>query len=143
MDDLILSVRARSRCQSASELGKGVYQFMRDSKFRTLLRSFLWLMASGIGATAFAQHSPTPATGQTVRPAKSQSGDQQMSTGVLALQSQQAGVLFVDGQRVQIISSGSVTTLKLTSGGHFVDLRDQDGNTLWQKIIEVPVAAQV
>jgi YVTN family beta-propeller protein len=65
-----------------------------------------------------------------------------MSTGVLAIQSQLDGVLFVDGQRVQPLTPGNIITLSLTAGGHFVDLRDQNGTKLWQKIIEVPAGAQ-
>jgi YVTN family beta-propeller protein len=74
---------------------------------------------------------------------KGRPANQSLIMGVLAVQSKQDGVLFVDGQRVQSISAGKVATLKVTAGQHFVDLRDQKGNILWQKIVEVPVAAQV
>ena len=105
----------------------------------SLLKSFcymhLWLIliALSAGVSVVAQD-------KSARRDNSQS--QSLSMGVLAVQSQQQGLLFIDGQRIQPIVPGNIVTLKLTAGQHFVDLRDEKGSILWQKIIEVPIGAQ-
>src|ERR1035441_1183441 len=106
---------------------------MLHSLLKSICYTHLCLAVLSAGVSVVAQDKPAR---------KESSASQSLSTGVLALQSQQQGLLFIDGQRVQPISPGSVVTLKLTTGQHFVDLRDEKGSILWQKIVEVPVGAQ-
>src|ERR1035441_1897226 len=108
----------------------------------SILYTFLALLALLSGTSTLSQEPPTSSPTAHKTSSKNASADQQMSTGVLAVQSRQNGDLFVDGEHIQPISPGNIITLKLTTGQHFVDLRDQKGNILWQKIVEVPVGAQ-
>jgi len=80
---------------------------------------------------------------QTPSPKESTSPNPQMSMGSLAIASDTEGMLFVDGERKVAVSPGKIATLKLTAGQHFVDLRDGKGTKLWEKVVEVPVRAQV
>jgi hypothetical protein len=68
---------------------------------------------------------------------------EQMTTGVLAIVSDQVGSLFVDGVEAGKASPGNVVALKLVAGQHFIDFRDSSGQTIWEKIINVPAGLQV
>src|ERR1035441_10949986 len=102
----------------------------------SILYTFLALLALLSGTSTLSQEPPTSSPTAHKTSSKNASADQQMSTGVLAVQSRQNGDLFVDGEHIQPISPGNIITLKLTTGQHFVDLRDQKGNILWQKMFE-------
>jgi len=66
-----------------------------------------------------------------------------MSVGVMAVTSDHEGILFVDGERKLVLAAEQITTLKMTSGQHFVDLRDDKGAKLWEAIVSIPVGTQV
>ena len=68
--------------------------------------------------------------------------DSSMKTGVLAITSDEAGTLFIDGAEATKMEPGRVVTLKLVAGQHFVELRDEQGNKLWEKLVTVPEGAQ-
>ena len=94
----------------------------------SVLYTFLALLALLSGTSTLAQEPLTPSPTAHKTPRKSGSADQQMSTGVLAVQ--------VDGRTAICLSTASTSslfrratwmTLKLTVGQHFVDLRDEKG----------------
>lgn len=77
----------------------------------------------------------------TAKPSAARSG--QMDIGVLAVVADRRGTLFVDGEVKTTMIPGKVVTLKLTAGQHFVDLRDTKGAKVWEKVVSVPIGAQV
>ena len=83
-------------------------------------------------ATAAGQ---TPTSGKVAGPAT--------SMGSLAILANTAGTLFVDDARKTAISAGKITTLRVPAGEHFVDLRDDKGTKLWDRIVTIPANSQV
>src|SRR6266849_4484962 len=73
----------------------------------------------------------------------SQARDDQMKSGVLAIASDEAGTLIIDGAEGPAITPSQVVTVKLVAGEHFIELRSAKGEKAWEKIIVVPAAAQV
>ena len=67
----------------------------------------------------------------------------QMGMGILALESDTEGRLFVDGREKLALSPGTTSTLNLTAGQHFIELRNASGTKLWQEIVDVPADRQV
>jgi len=65
-----------------------------------------------------------------------------MNTGVIAVVSDSAGVLFIDGERKLDIVPDKIVTMRVSAGQHFADLRGASGATMWQKVVDVPAGAQ-
>lgn len=72
-----------------------------------------------------------------------QGRNDQMQTGVLAIVSDEAGTLVVDDVQGPKLLPNQVVTLKLVAGQHFAELRDDKNQKRWEKVIDVPVGAQV
>ena len=67
----------------------------------------------------------------------------QMSSGILAVDSDTQGGLFVDGTEKVAISPGKIAVLNITAGQHFIELRNASGTKLWQEIVDIPAGTQV
>jgi hypothetical protein len=86
---------------------------------------------------------PSPIQNQSAIGKNGAPAGRQLKMGMMAVASDRDGVIFVDGQRKEVISAGKVITMKLSAGQHFVDLRDSKGVKMWEKIVTVPVGEQV
>lgn len=99
-----------------------------------------------VGLFTLASITTTPCSAQSAQdagPKQSTATAQRMSSGLLAVVSNIEGSLFVDGERKAALVPDKVITLKLTAGQHFVDLRDAKGAKVWEKVVSVPVGAQI
>src|ERR1035441_8664890 len=72
-----------------------------------------------------------------------QGRNDQMQTGVLAIMSDEAGTLFIDGVRGAALLPNQIVTLKLVAGQHFAELHDANNQKRWEKVVDVPEGAQV
>jgi hypothetical protein len=77
------------------------------------------------------------------KPIQSQGGAHQMSMGVLAITTDEAGTVFIDGVEGPRMTAGQVITEKLVAGQHFAEFHDEKGLKRWEKIITVPAGTQI
>jgi hypothetical protein len=65
------------------------------------------------------------------------------SPGVLAIQADRSGTLYLDGAKTGKIEALQILSVNVAAGQHFAEFRDDDGRKLWGKIVSVPAGVQV
>ena len=96
--------------------------------------SVLLALAVALTALSFSQ----TATQKTPQPEQPKA-----SHGALAIKSDTAGSVFIDGQQRSDIVVGKIAVFNLMPGQHFVELRDATGSILWKDVLSVPKGEQV
>ena len=68
---------------------------------------------------------------------------QALNSGVLAIESDTAGSLVIDGSVKAQLSPTKVVQITLAAGQHIVELRAADNRSLWKEVVSVPAREQV
>src|ERR1700674_4894956 len=93
-------------------------------------------------ASMSAQQVQRAPSAESAHPSHPKGGEQQMTMGALAIASDKAGILFIDGTQGPKIVPEQVITLTLVAGQHLAELHDESGRKLWERIIVIPAKAQ-
>jgi hypothetical protein len=100
------------------------------------MRSVWVLLALAVALTALS-------FSQTASQKTSQPAHPTASHGVLAIKSDTAGSILIDGQQRSDLVVGKIAVFNLMPGQHFVELRDATGSVLWKDVLSIPKGEQV